>query len=49
MSASKSEYLDLKKLHNYFLYFIGIAVESAAVLVLMIVGFLMSILAFWAF
>ena len=49
MSASKSEYLDLKKPRNYFLYFIGIAVESAAVLVLMIVGFLMSILAFWAF
>jgi hypothetical protein len=47
MSASTSEYLDLKKPHNYFLFFIGIAVESAAVLLLMIVGFLISILAFW--
>jgi hypothetical protein len=47
MSASKSEYLDLKKPHNYFFFFIGIAVEWAAVLLLMIVGFLISILAFW--
>jgi hypothetical protein len=49
MSASKSEYLDLKKLHNYLLYFIGIAVESAAVLILMLIGYLISILAFWVF
>ena len=49
MSASKSEYLDLKKLHNYFLYFIGIAVESAAVLILMFIGYLISVLAFWVY
>lgn len=47
MSASKSEYLDLKNLHNYLLFFIGIAAESAAVLILMIVGFSISLLAFW--
>ncbi len=46
MSASKAEYLDLKKPSNYFCYLVGIAVESAAVLALMAVGYLVSVIGF---
>ncbi len=44
MSANKAEYLDLKKFSNYFYYLMGIAVESAAVLTLIAVGYLVSVI-----
>jgi hypothetical protein len=48
MSASKSQYFDLKNFSSYFLNFIaGIAVESAAVVILMIIAYCISALGFW--
>ncbi len=46
MSASTAEYLDLKRVSNYFCYLVGISVESAAVLTLMTVGYLVSVIGF---
>jgi hypothetical protein len=49
MPASTSENLDLTKLHNYALYFLGIAVESAAVLALLGIACSICVLGFWLF
>ena len=42
MSANKSEYLNLRKPLNYVHYLIGIAVESAAVGMLMVIAYIIS-------
>ncbi len=47
MSANKSEYLNLGKPLNYIHYLVGIAVETAAVLMLMAVAYLISGLGLW--
>ena len=47
MPANTSENLDLTKLHNYALYFLGIAVESAAVLALLGIACFICVLGFW--
>jgi hypothetical protein len=47
MSANKSEYLNLGKPQNYIHYLVGIAVESAAVLMLMAIAYLISGLGLW--
>ncbi len=48
MSASKSKFLDLKEVNKYFLNFlVGIAVESAVVVILMIIAYCISALGFW--
>jgi hypothetical protein len=47
MSASKSEYLNLRKPINYIRYFVGIAVESVAVGILMIIAYVISGVGFW--
>jgi hypothetical protein len=49
MSVSSSEYLDLRKIQNYVAYCIGIGIESAAVALLMLVGFGVAVLAVWLF
>ncbi len=49
MAASKSEYLDLKRSRNYLRYIVGIAVESAAVVALMLVAYSISGMGFWFF
>ena len=49
MPANTSENLDLTKLHNYALYFGGIAVESAAVLALLGFACFICVLGFWLF
>jgi hypothetical protein len=47
--ANNSEYLDLRKLQNYLLYMIGIGVESAAVGLLILLGFCIAALGIWCF
>jgi hypothetical protein len=42
MSANRSEYLNLGKPLNYIHYLIGIAVESAAIGMLMIIAYIIS-------
>jgi hypothetical protein len=42
MSANKSEYLNLRKPLNYVHYLIGIAIESAAVGMLMVIAYVIS-------
>ncbi len=49
MSASKAEYLNLKKPGNYLRYLVGIAVEAAAIVTLMAVAFVISGLGLWLF
>jgi hypothetical protein len=49
MMANNSEYLDLRKLQNYGLYMIGIGVESAAVGLLILLGFCIAALGIWFF
>jgi hypothetical protein len=43
MAAGTEKPLDLKRLHNYLLYCVGIGVESVAVLLLMLLGFLICL------
>jgi hypothetical protein len=47
MSANKSEYLNLGKPRNYIHYLVGIAVESAAVGMLMAIAYLISGVGLW--
>lgn len=47
MSANKSEYLNLRKPVNYIHYLVGIAVESAAVAMLMAIAYVISGLGLW--
>jgi hypothetical protein len=47
MAASKAEYLDLKRPRNYVHYSVGIAMESVAVGVLVIIAYIISGLGFW--
>jgi hypothetical protein len=42
MSANKSEYLNLGKPGNYIHYFVGIAVESATIGMLMVIAYIIS-------
>jgi len=42
MSANKAEYLNLGKPRNYIHYLVGIAVESAAVGMLMVIAYIIS-------
>ena len=47
MSANKSEYLNLGKPRNYIHYLVGIAVESAAVGMLMVIAYIISGIGLW--
>ncbi len=49
MATNNNGYLDLRTFRNYVLYGIGIAVESAAPLFLMLVGFCLCLLGIWLF
>ena len=49
MSTNNSSYLDLRTVHNYVIYGIGIAVESAAPILLMLLGFCLCLLGIWLF
>ena len=49
MATSNSSYLDLRTVHNYLIYCVGIAVESVAPLLLMVVGFCLCLLGMWLF
>jgi len=47
MSVNKAEYLNLGKPLNYIHYLVGIAVESAAVGMLMVIAYIISGLGLW--
>ena len=49
MLATNSEYLDLRKTHNYILYLVGIGVESAGVGLLILLGLCIAALGIWCF
>ncbi|HTX53989.1 MAG TPA: hypothetical protein VMD08_11290 [Candidatus Baltobacteraceae bacterium] len=49
MTASNSEYLDLRNVQNYIRYMIGIGIESAAVGLLILLGFCVAALGIWFF
>jgi hypothetical protein len=49
MPANTSENLDLTKLHNYALYFLGIAVESVTVLALLGIACFICVMGFWLY
>ncbi len=42
MAADRTQYLDLKRLSNYLRFLMGIAVESAVVMISMAIGYLIS-------
>ncbi len=42
MSADRTQYLNLKRVRNYLHFLVGIAVESAVVMISMAIGYLIS-------
>ena len=49
MTATSSEYLDLRKGHNYLRYLLGIAIESGAVGLIIALGFCIAAVGIWVF